>query len=96
MESVPQSVAPSPKRISSAPTLTLQTDGDLLPFSSGLWTIRHHDFPLFPVIHNNDCLYNTTRHRMKLAAVPGRDDILERVPIGTSMRDHRPDFAAIV
>lgn len=75
--------------------INLQSDGDLLQFLGGLWTIRHHDVPLFTVVHNNGCLYNSTRHRMELAALRGRNDSFERALVGTSVQDPRPDYAAI-
>ena len=75
--------------------INLQSDGALLQFLGGLWTVEHHDVPLFTVVHNNGCLYNSTRHRMELAAVRGRDDSFESALVGTSTRDPRPDYGAI-
>ena len=75
--------------------INLQADGDLMQFLSGLWTVAHHDVSLFTVVHNNRCLYNSTRHRMDLAELRGRDASFERALIGTSVTDPTPDYAAI-
>jgi acetolactate synthase-1/2/3 large subunit len=75
--------------------INLQADGDLMQFLSGLWTIAHHDVPLFTVVHNNRCLYNSTRHRMDLAELRGRDASFERALIGTSLTDPTPEYAAV-
>ena len=75
--------------------INLQSDGDLMQFLSGLWTIAHYDIPLFTVVHNNGCLYNSTRHRMDLAHLRGRNDSFERALVGTSARDPTPDYASI-
>ena len=75
--------------------INLQADGDLMQFLCGLWTIAHHDVPLFTVVHNNGCLYNSTRHRMDLADARGRDGSFERALVGTSVSDPRPDYSGI-
>lgn len=75
--------------------INLQADGDLMQFLSGLWTIAHYDLPLFTVVHNNGCLYNSTQHRMALAGSRGRDDSFERALVGTSVSDPTPDYASI-
>lgn len=74
--------------------INLQSDGDLMQFLSGLWTVAHHDVSLFTVVHNNRCLYNSTRHRMDLAESRGRDASFERALIGTGLIDPIPDYAA--
>lgn len=80
---------------SSRVPVNLQSDGDLLQFLSGLWSIRHHEVPLFTVVYNNGCLYNSTRHRMDLANVRDRDDSFESALMGTSTQNPRPDYAEV-
>lgn len=75
--------------------INLQSDGDLMQFLAGLWSVAHHDVGLFTVVHNNGCLYNSTRHRMDLAEARGRDSSFERALIGTSVADPTPDYAAL-
>jgi acetolactate synthase-1/2/3 large subunit len=75
--------------------INIQSDGDLMQFLGGLWTIAHHDVPLFTVVHNNGCLFNSTNHRMELAAHRGRDASFERALVGTSVTDPTPDYASI-
>ena len=75
--------------------INLQDDGDLMQFLSGLWTIGHYDIPLFTVIHNNRCLYNSTQHRMRVANYRDRDDSFEQALLGTGIQDPVPDYASI-
>lgn len=75
--------------------INFQPDGDLMQVLSGLWTLAHYDIPLFTLVHNNGCLYNSTNHRMELAKYRGRDDSFERALVGTSIRDPRPNYAGI-
>jgi thiamine pyrophosphate-dependent acetolactate synthase large subunit-like protein len=75
--------------------INIQSDGDLMQVLGGLWTIAHHDVPLFTVVHNNGCLFNSTNHRMELADYRGRDASFERALVGTSVTDPTPDYASI-
>lgn len=75
--------------------INLQSDGDLMAYLGGLWTIGHYDIPLFTVVHNNKSLYNSTSHRMQLAEYRGRDASFERALIGTGLWNPVPDYAAI-
>lgn len=75
--------------------VNFQSDGDLMSNLGALWTIGHYGIPLLTVVHNNGTLYNSTNHRMELAAHRGRDASFERALVGTGLRDPRPDYAAI-
>lgn len=75
--------------------INLQTDGDLMFYPNALWTMAHYDIPLFNVVHNNQSLYNSTNHRMKLAGYRGRDDSYESALIGTGFVDPTPDYASL-
>lgn len=75
--------------------INLQTDGDLMQFLSGLWTIARYDVPVFTVMHNNRSLYNSTEHRLELADYRGRDASIERALIGTGVDGPVPDYANI-
>jgi len=75
--------------------VNLQPDGDLMFYPGGLWTMARYDLPILSVVHNNGALYNSTDHRMRLAAFRGRDDSLERALVGTGLNDPTPDYAAL-
>ena len=75
--------------------VNLQPDGDLMFYPGALWTMAHYEVPVFNVVHNNGSLYNSTEHRMKLAAHRGRDDSYERALIGTGLWEPTPDYAAL-
>ncbi|WP_380676173.1 thiamine pyrophosphate-dependent enzyme [Salinigranum sp. GCM10025319] len=74
--------------------ISLQSDGDLMPFPAALWTMARYDVPLLSVVHNNGALYNSTQHRMNLAAYRGRDDSYERALVGTGLNPV-PDYASL-
>ncbi|MFB6131583.1 MAG: thiamine pyrophosphate-binding protein [Salinigranum sp.] len=74
--------------------INLQSDGDLISNLGGLWTQAHSEIPMLTVVHNNRALYNSTNHRMKLAAYRGREASYERSLIGTGLTDPVPDYAS--
>lgn len=75
--------------------VNLQSDGDLMFYPNALWTMGHYEVPMLNVIHNNRSLYNSTEHRMNLAAHRGRDDSYESALIGTGFWDPTPDYASM-
>lgn len=75
--------------------INLQPDGDLMQVLSGLWTIGRYDIPLLTVVHNNGALYNSTEHRMALAAYRSRNADVDRALIGTGVNSPVPDYASI-
>ena len=75
--------------------INLQTDGDLMFYPNALWMMGHYELPIFNVMHNNQSLYNSTEHRMRLAEFRGRDDSFEKALIGTGYWDPIPNYAEI-
>lgn len=75
--------------------INLQPDGDLMFYPGALWTLGHYRIPLFTVVHNNQSLFNSTQHRMRLAEYRGRDASYDRALVGTGLWDPVPDYAAM-
>ncbi|MFW5918100.1 MAG: thiamine pyrophosphate-binding protein [Haloferacaceae archaeon] len=75
--------------------INLQADGDLMFYPNALWTMGHYETPMLNVIHNNQSLYNSTEHRMRLANYRGRDDSYESALIGTGFWEPTPDYASM-
>jgi acetolactate synthase-1/2/3 large subunit len=73
--------------------INLQPDGDLMFYPGGLWIMGHYELPIFNLVHNNQSLYNSTNHRMELAAHRGRDDSFESALVGTGLYEPTPDYA---
>jgi thiamine pyrophosphate-dependent acetolactate synthase large subunit-like protein len=71
----------------------LQSDGDLLYVTSGLFTAAHHRLPLLMVMCNNRSYYNDEEHQERMAVARGRP--VERKGIGIRIEDPAPDFATI-
>ncbi|OLC18015.1 MAG: hypothetical protein AUH29_00240 [Candidatus Rokubacteria bacterium 13_1_40CM_69_27] len=71
----------------------LQSDGDLLYVTSGLFTAAHHRLPLLMVMCNNRSYYNDEEHQERVAVVRGR--AVENKGIGIRIDDPAPDFATI-
>lgn len=74
--------------------INLQADGDLMQYLSGLWVLGHYEIPMLTVVHNNGTLYNSTQHRMRLAAHRNRDASEERARIGTGLGSPTTDYAS--
>jgi thiamine pyrophosphate-dependent acetolactate synthase large subunit-like protein len=73
--------------------IDLQSDGDLLACTSGLWTAAHHQIPLLMVMHNNRSLYNSEEHGEQVARMRGRP--VANAGIGTRLDDPPVDFATV-
>ncbi|MCL6592761.1 MAG: hypothetical protein K6T31_02180, partial [Alicyclobacillus sp.] len=73
--------------------VNIQSDGDLLFTSGGLWTMAHHRLPVLNVMFNNRSYYNSEEHQMNMARHRGRD--VERAVIGTRIEDPAVDFAKL-
>src|SRR5213078_5230689 len=71
----------------------LQSDGDLLYVTSGLFTAAHHRLPLLIVMCNNRSYYNDEEHQERMALARGRP--VENKGIGIRIDDPAPDFAKI-
>jgi thiamine pyrophosphate-dependent acetolactate synthase large subunit-like protein len=71
----------------------LQSDGDLLYVTSGLFTAAHHRLPLLMVMCNNRSYYNDEEHQERMAVARGRP--VENKGIGIRIEDPAPDFATI-
>src|SRR5437773_1890828 len=71
----------------------LQSDGDLLYVTSGLFTAAHHRLPLLIVTCNNRSYYNDEEHQERMAIRRGR--AVENKGIGIRIEDPAPDFATI-
>ena len=71
----------------------LQSDGDLLYVTSGLFTAAHHRLPLLMVMCNNRSYYNDEEHQERMAVARGRP--VENKGIGIRIEDPAPDFAMI-
>jgi acetolactate synthase-1/2/3 large subunit len=71
----------------------LQSDGDLLYVTSGLFTAAHHRLPLLIVMCNNRSYYNDEEHQERMAILRGR--AVENKGVGIRIEDPAPDFATI-
>ncbi len=71
----------------------LQSDGDLLYVTSGLFTAAHHGLPLLIVMCNNRSYYNDEEHQERMAVARGRP--VENKGIGIRIEEPAPSFAAI-
>ncbi len=75
--------------------VNIQADGDFMCYPNALWILGHFELPLFTVMHNNQSYYNSTEHRMNLAASRGRNADYEQALIGTGLVDPTPDYATM-
>jgi len=80
-------------RASGKLCVDLQSDGDLLYVTSGLFTAAHHRLPLLIVTCNNRSYYNDEEHQERMAIRRGR--AVENKGIGIRIEDPAPDFATI-
>jgi acetolactate synthase-1/2/3 large subunit len=71
----------------------LQSDGDLLYVTSGLFTAAHHRLPLLIVMCNNRSYYNDEEHQERMAI--HRRRAVENKGVGIRIEDPAPDFATI-
>ncbi len=71
----------------------IQSDGDLLFTSGGLWTLAHHDLPALVVMHNNRSYYNSEEHQINIAKFRGRD--VSTTGIGTRIDNPAVNFAKL-
>ncbi|MBI2184093.1 MAG: thiamine pyrophosphate-binding protein [Thaumarchaeota archaeon] len=71
----------------------LQPDGDLLYFSSALWTAASSKIPMMVVMFNNRSYYNDEEHQEHLAVVRKRP--VENKGIGIRIDNPPPNFAKL-
>ncbi|WP_102348671.1 thiamine pyrophosphate-binding protein [Bacillus sp. Marseille-P3661] len=69
----------------------IQSDGDLLFTSGGLWTLAHHELPALIVMFNNRSYYNSEEHQINIARHRNRD--VSRTVIGTRIENPNVNFA---
>ncbi len=71
--------------------VNIQSDGDLLFTSGGLWTLAHHQLPALIVMFNNRSYYNSEEHQFNMARHRNRDT--SRSVIGTRIENPNVNFS---
>jgi len=69
----------------------IQPDGDLLMTPSALWTAAHYKIPLLIVMYNNQSLYNSQEHGIKIARY--RNRTIKNAGIGNRVDNPAVNFA---
>ncbi len=73
--------------------VNLQSEGDFLMVTSGLFTAAHHKIPLLIIMCDNRSYYNDEEHQARMAVARGRP--VERKTIGIRIDNPPPDYAKI-
>lgn len=76
-----------------AVTVDVQADGDALFTPGALWTMAHLSLPVLVVVNDNRQYANSAEHAHRVASARARP--LDRIDVGTSLRDPAVDFAAL-
>lgn len=73
--------------------VNIQSDGDLLFTSGGLWTLAHHQLPTLIVMFNNRSYFNSEEHQINTARHRGRD--VNKAVTGTRLENPSVNFAQL-